>query len=386
MRVPESAAWSFQLHGMLILSFVSLQCLNIMQGTIWMMSSQLLADPHGKIIPHLEQHNLESVFWTIFWCLVKCQGPFHDIVRWFAKISQSQTTSVVFDGTDSTTMELLPPYWMRAGLYHYTFRNVLESRLQTLSNWEYYKSLIQPYWHDTVILTGMEKMFNIFMSKGIAQAKSGGGIKFNLAFNQGLGNDQLIGIIEEILAGMGNNVNYLYMTSQLMVDVKNNGWQRYEALLWHSQLPPVHDPNDNLANNPTTTIPPECHCPLPSIDSSDVSYSAPSLQGSESVYSVISSCGQQQLYSFFTTGHHDKWAGLTMAAAKDMLKHNIRIHHGGVDLFSRASTRTSYHRFSKMDVNIFTTAMEKRVEVDRGISMLNPCQLPCSRSHGCMFF
>ncbi|KAG2127003.1 hypothetical protein BD769DRAFT_1668127 [Suillus cothurnatus] len=306
------------------------ECLNQLPGafnctgTIWMMSSQLLADPHGKIIPHLEQHDLESVFWMIFWCLVKCQGPFHDIVRWFAKISQSQTTSVVFDGTDSTTMELLPPFWMRAGLYHYTFCNVLESHLQTLSNWEYYKSLIQPYWHDTVILTGMEKMFNIFMSKGIAQAKSGGGIKFNLAFNQGLGNDQLIGIIEEILAGMGNNVNYLYMTSQLMVDVKNNGWQCYEALLRHSQLPPVHDPNDNLTNNPTTTIPPKCHCPLPSIDSSDVSYSAPSLQGSESAYSVISSCGQQQLYSSFTTGHHDKWAGLTMAAAKDMLKRQVQ--------------------------------------------------------------
>jgi hypothetical protein len=180
-----------------------------------------------------------------------------------------------------------------------------------------------------------------------------------LAFNQGLGHDQLIGIVEEILAGMGNNVNYLYMTSQLMVDVKNNGRRRYEALLRHSQLPPVHDPNDNLANNPTTTIPPERRRPLPSIDSSDVSYSAPSLQGSESAYSVISSCGQQQLYSSFTTGHHDKWAGLTMATAKDMLKRNIRIHRGGIDLFSRASTRTSYHRFSKMVVNIFTIAMEK---------------------------
>ncbi|KAG1765980.1 hypothetical protein EV702DRAFT_1151040 [Suillus placidus] len=247
-------------------------------GTIATMSSQLLADPHGQIIPHLERHDLESVFWTIFWCLVNCQGPFHDIVRWLAKISQSRTTNIEFD---SAMMELLPPFWMQAGLYHYTFRD-------TLGNWEYYKSLIRPYWHDAAILMGMEKMFNIFMPKGLAQAKSGGGIKFNLAFNQDLGHDQLIDIVEEILTGMGNDVEYLYMTNQFMNGVKNNGQQRYEALLRYSQLPPLHDPDDNLVNHPATTIPPERRPRLPSINSSDISYFAPSLQGSESGCSDMS--------------------------------------------------------------------------------------------------
>lgn len=44
-----------------------------------------------------------------------------------------------------------------------------------------------------------------------------------------------------------------------------------------------------------------------------------------------------------------------------------------IDLFSRASTRTLYHRFSKTDVKTFTTATEKGVEVDGGISTLDPC-------------
>ncbi|KAG1847034.1 hypothetical protein F4604DRAFT_1936071 [Suillus subluteus] len=101
-------------------------------GTIGTMSSQLLADPDGQVIPHLERHDLESIFWTIFWCLVNCEGPFHDIVKWFDKISKPRATS---SDSESVTTELIPPFWMRAGLHHFTFHDVLESRMQTLGNW-----------------------------------------------------------------------------------------------------------------------------------------------------------------------------------------------------------------------------------------------------------
>ncbi|KAG1758079.1 hypothetical protein EDD22DRAFT_957218 [Suillus occidentalis] len=218
-------------------------------------------------------------------------------------------------------MELIPPFWMRAGLQHFTFHDVLESRLQTLGNWAYYQSLIQPYWHDSAILQGLEKMFNIFMSKEMVHAVPGEGFQVSLDFNHGLRHDELIDIVNDILIGMGSDVDYLYTTDQKMKDLRNNGRKRYETLLRYSQLPAVHDPNDNLADNPVT-IPPERRSRPPSVNVSDISYVAPPLQGSESGFSIISSGGEQQLHSSPTMGYHEGWVKLSTTGAKGMFKHN----------------------------------------------------------------
>ncbi|KAG1744243.1 hypothetical protein EDB19DRAFT_1827124 [Suillus lakei] len=200
-------------------------------------------------------------------------------------------------------MNLLPLFWMWGGLYQFSFHNVLVFHLETLGNWQYYKSIIQPYWQDAAILVGMQKMFNIFMPDELAPVNPEGGMKLDLAFNQDLRHDQLINIVEEILTGMGNDVDYLFKTHQHMDD-------HYEALLRYSQLPPFDGPDDNLIDHPATTI-------------QHITYIAPSLQTSGSGYSVISSSGQHQLYFPISPGHNHQWAGLTPSGAKNMLKNEV---------------------------------------------------------------
>ncbi|KAG1859852.1 hypothetical protein C8R48DRAFT_673798 [Suillus tomentosus] len=113
------------------------------------------------------------------------------------------------------------------------------------------------------MMQGLEKMFNIFMSKEMVHAMPGGGFELSLNFNQDL---------------MGNNVDYLYTIGPKMENLRNNGQEHYETLLQYSQLPAIYDPNNNLTDHPVT-IPPERRTCPPSINVSDISYVAPSLQG-----------------------------------------------------------------------------------------------------------
>lgn len=233
---------------------------NTMQGTIAMMATVLLCDPQGKIIPHQVQHDLESHLWTALFGLINCQGPFHNIVQWPANTVVAGTTGDI-NGVD---VELLPPSWLRprAGQYPYTFEDIFVDRIRSLGNWEYYRSLIQPYWRDNVILDGMGKMFDIFMSKNMLISKQQWHNKITIdpAFNKCLVHDQLIDIVKEIITGINgiSDMDHMYYAQLPLPHVLiKDGRHLYTSNLQFSQLPPLDEPdNDLLDAHPANVITP----------------------------------------------------------------------------------------------------------------------------------
>src|SRR6267154_1790773 len=177
-----------------------------MQGTIATMATPLLADAHGQNTPHLIQHDLESFFWTTLFGLVNLTGPFQEVKDW-SKVVPGSTKS----GDQFKTM-MIPPVWMRPGVAVYSFNDVHESHLSTLGNWGYYRSFIQPYWQDEAILSGMEKMFNIFMSQDMLNVQQEEcNVVTDLSCNRGLRHDKLITIVKEIIQGIKGTNDMLYM-------------------------------------------------------------------------------------------------------------------------------------------------------------------------------
>ena len=186
---------------------------------------------------------------------------------------------------------IIPLAWMRPGLAEYTFHEVHTSHLSTLGNWGFYQGFIQPYWEDQAILSGMEKMFNIFMSQDMLTGQSVGCISTNTSFNQDLHHDKLITIVKEIIQGIKGKSNILHMANRsIPVDnLVKKGQDWYASVLRSRQLPPVV-PND-LKNNPINSIIPTiskcCHglgIDLPSLVDGLASTTPPVLQDGECSY------------------------------------------------------------------------------------------------------
>jgi hypothetical protein len=212
------------------------------------MATPLLADPHGQRVPRLVQHDLESFFWTTLFCLVNFTGPFQQVKDW----------STVEEGSTSSAEKFItmgaPPVWMRPGVAEYKFHDVHMSRLSTLGNWQYYKGFIQPYWRDEAILSGMEKMFNIFMSQDMFDTQGDGcGMATNISFNQDLRHDKLITIVKEIIQGLkgpaSNDIMHMLLKRIPAHNLTTDGRARYKSLLESHQLPPAV-PSDDLKNKP----------------------------------------------------------------------------------------------------------------------------------------
>ena len=103
-------------------------------------------------------------------------------------------------------------------------------------------SFIHPYWHDQAILNGLEKLFDLFMSKDLAKPRSNGerGVIVDLTLNDGLVHDTLTGIVTEITTGMGSDLPYLYKSQVTSRQLVAQGRARYQSLLRHS-------PSDDVA-------------------------------------------------------------------------------------------------------------------------------------------
>jgi len=204
---------------------------------------------------------------------------------------------------------IVPLALMWPGLAEYTFHDVHASCLSTLGNWGYYRGFIQPYWEDQAILSGMEKMFNIFMSQDMLTGQSVGCISTNLSFNQDLCHDKLITIVKEIIQGMGKS-DVLHMPMHNLV---KKGQDRYMSLLRSKQLPPVVP--DDLKNNPIiSTIPTvptvsKCHCGIDVLSLVDGSASTtpPVLEDGQCGHST--SHGGSVFYSS-TQGDNTRWQGM----------------------------------------------------------------------------
>ena len=287
-----------------------------MQGTIATMATPLLADAHGQNTPHLIQHDLESFFWTTLFGLVNLTGPFQEVKDW-SKVVPGSTKS-----GDQFKTTMIPPVWMQPGVAVYSFNDVHESRLSTLGNWGYYRSFIQPYWQDEVILSGMEKMFNIFMSQDMLNVQQEEcNVVTDLSCNRGLRHDKLITIVKEIIQGIKGTNDMLYMLGK-GIPVNNlvqNGRDRYESVLRYNQLPPAVPSDDDLKNKPVVPtiptistfshVPPKCRptIDLPSLVDGSAGSTPPFLQDGQWSYSA--SHGSAQLHS---AANSDKkiWQGM----------------------------------------------------------------------------
>ena len=318
-----------------------------MQGTIATMATPLLADAHGQYLPRLVQHDLESFFWTTLFGLVNFSGPFQQVKDW-SKVAGGSTGGQ----NDSANTTIVPPAWMRPGLAEYTFHDVHASRLSTLGNWEYYQGFIQPYWEDQAILSGMEKMFNIFMSRDMLTrtGQSAGRISTNLSFNQDLRHDKLITIVKEIIEGMDKN-DILHMASKRMPvhDLVQKGRDRYTSLLRSRQLPPIVP--DDLKNNPIiSTIPTvptvsKRHrgVDVLSLVDGSASTTPPVLEDGQCGYST--SHGASVFYSS-TQGDNTRWQGMGEREFKKMANIQTIKSSGTLLLSPNPHATTPYHTFT----------------------------------------
>jgi len=209
------------------------------------MATPLLADPHGQHVPRLVQHDLESFFWTTLFGLVNFTGPFQQVKDW----------STVEEGSTSSAEEFItmgaPPVWMRPGVAEYK-HDVHMSHLSTLDNWQYYQGFIQPYWWDEAILSGMEKMFNIFMLQDMFNTQGRRcGMAINISFNQDLRHDKLIAVVKEIIQGLkspaSNDIMHMVLEDIPVDNLITDGQAWYKSLLESHQLPPAV-PSDDLKN------------------------------------------------------------------------------------------------------------------------------------------
>jgi hypothetical protein len=284
------------------------------------MATPLLADAHGQHLPRLVQHDLESFFWTTLFGLVNLSGPFQQVKDW--STVEAGSTS---DQNRSFNTTIIPPAWMRPGLAEYTFHDVHASRLSTLGNWGYYRGFIQPYWEDQAILSGMEKMFNIFMSQDMLTGQRVGCIATDMSFNQDLRHDKLITIVKEIIQGIEGKSDILHMASSKLPldDLVKKGRDRYKSVLRSRQLPPVVP--DDLKNKPiNSTIPTvptvsKRHrgfgVDLPSLVDGSASTTPPVLQDGQCSYST--SHGGSEFYSS-AHGDNTMWQGMGTRAFKKL--------------------------------------------------------------------
>jgi hypothetical protein len=273
------------------------------------MATQLLSDPHGQHIPHMVHHDLESFFWTTLFGLVNLRGPFQDGRDWSHAEPETIRSA---EGLLETTF--VPPGWMRPGLTEYSFSDVYQHRLLTLGRWEYYRSFIQPYWTDEGILSGMEKMFNIFMSPKMVVKSKDGCVVTDPTFGQDIRHADLIDIVKGIILGLqGKNDIVDMVIKGLPVDTLiEKGRQRYEAALQYNRLPPVVD--NNLKNKPIVPNEPRRR-PANLPPSQMVSIVPPILQEGESCYSVIGNS-----MAVYSTSHrnHAAMQGLSQRTFETM--------------------------------------------------------------------
>jgi hypothetical protein len=314
-----------------------------MQGTIATMATPLLADAHGQYMPRLVQHDLESFFWTTLFGLVNLSGPFRQVKDW-SKVAGGSTGAQ--NNLVNTT--IVPPAWMRPGLAEYTFHEVHTSRLSTLGNWGFYRGFIQPYWEDQAILSGMEKMFNIFMSQDMLAGESVGCISTDASFNQDLRHDKLITIVKEIIQGIKGKSDILHMANRsIPVDnLVKKGRDRYTSVLRSRQLPPVVP--DDLNNNPIDSIIPTISkrrrglgLDLHSLVDGSASTTPPVLQDGECSYST--SHGGSVFYSS-AHANNTAWQGMGERAFKKISGKSIK--SPGTLLSPDPPATTPYHMFT----------------------------------------
>ena len=316
------------------------------------MATPLLADPHGQRVPRLVQHDLESFFWTTLFGLVNFTGPFQQVKDW----------STVEEGSTSSAEEFVttgaPPVWMRLGVAEYKFHDVHMSRLSTLGNWQYYKGFIQPYWWDEAILSGMEKMFNIFMSQDMFNTQGHRcGMATNISFNQDLRHDKLIAIVKEIIQGLkdpaSNDIMHMLLKGIPVDNLITDGRARYKSLLESHQLPPAV-PSDDLKNKPVVATARTMNKRRLSgfvrevaagvaaeVASALYSSTPPVLQDGQSSYSALH--GAAHLYS---SADPDNRAWQEMSDKTFERLSNIKIAKPAGFFPSAPHTEGSYHTFS----------------------------------------
>ena len=316
------------------------------------MATPLLADPHGQHVPRLVQHDLESFFWTTLFGLVNFTGPFQQVKDW----------STVEEGSTSSAEEFItmgaPPVWMRPGVAEYK-HDVHMSHLSTLDNWQYYQGFIQPYWWDEAILSGMEKMFNIFMLQDMFNTQGRRcGMAINISFNQDLRHDKLIAVVKEIIQGLkspaSNDIMHMVLEDIPVDNLITDGQAWYKSLLESHQLPPAV-PSDDLKNKLviTTTRTMNKHrlsgfvhevAAGVAVEVASALYVAsstpPVLQDSQSSYSALH--GGAQLYST-TDGDNPAWQDMSDKVFEKLSKTKI-IKPAGT--FPSAPRNVYYHTFS----------------------------------------
>jgi hypothetical protein len=310
------------------------------------MATPLLADPHGQRIPRLVHHDLESFFWTTLFGLVNSTGPFQELKDW-SKMEPGSTSSA-----DEFNITAVPPIWMRPGVAEYKFHDVLVSRLSTLGNWKYYQGFIQPYWRHEAILSGMEKMFNIFMSQDMFSTRNVGSyMATDISFNQDLRHDKLIAIVKEIIQGIkgpaSKDIMDMVREGIPVHKLISDGRARYKSLLEYNQLPPAV-PSDDLKNKPVVATIPTIskrrgliHRVAAVLVDGLASSTPPVLQDGQSSYSA--SHGGSQIYST-ADGDNPVWQDMGEKVFEKLSKIKIVKPAGTFPYY--APHNVYYHTFS----------------------------------------
>jgi len=127
------------------------------------MSSTILADPFGLFLVHSTKHDLEGFWWSMLYVTINCEGPYNQLVDFHSNRFQ-QAAAAVGKSDRPTDLLFEPPTWLCNGLQTMSYQDILNHRLMSVGNWEYYSWLVHPFWEDEAILSGLKELFDIFMT------------------------------------------------------------------------------------------------------------------------------------------------------------------------------------------------------------------------------